>query len=53
MRSEDEIREYLEQIEYLYDMVSQLQDETITEIDLEKNKTMICTLKWVLQEDNQ
>lgn len=53
MRSEKEIREYLEQIEYLYDMVSLLQDETITEIDLEKHKTMICTLKWVLQEDNQ
>ena len=53
MRSEEEIREYLEQIEYLYDMVSQLQDESITEIDLEKNKTMICTLEWVLQEDNQ
>ena len=50
MRKEKEIREYLKQVEFLYEMASSLNDETITTVDLEKNKTMICTLKWVLEE---
>ena len=48
MRSETEIRKNLETIEFLYETACSLNDGSITTVDLEKNKTMISTLKWVL-----
>ena len=52
MKTEQTIRKYLKSIKDLYKMVKNIKDDSITEVDLEKNKTMIATLEWVLEVNN-